>query len=128
MIAGTAGLRFSTCVMRRASARRSPLSMRSTSATGSDFRGVGSDPAIDVERPDSNTGRADGRPPRLSLPYEHEIDHHLDVVGDLEEQQLRDLHAVIREGRVQLRLDLQVVAREAEALLLLDLLRRELDI
>src|SRR5688572_13134152 len=67
MMAGTAALRFSTCVISRASARRSPRSMRSTSAAGSDFRGVGSDPAIEVERPDSNTGRVGGRPPRAGL-------------------------------------------------------------
>src|SRR5687768_8160905 len=126
MMAGTAAVRFSTCVIRRARARRSPLSMRSTSAAESDLREVDSDPAIDVERPDSNTGRADDRPPRRgSLTNEDEIDCHLEVVGDLQEEQLRHLHAVIRECRAQLRLDLQVVAREAEALLLLDLLRRE---
>src|SRR6267142_2639423 len=143
MIAGTAALRFSTWVMRRARARRSPPSMRSTSAAGSVRRGVASGPAIG-ERPDSNTWPRDGpaspgrperwgdrgghfgaphvdsgRPPRRALlrADEDEIGHHLDVVGDLEEQQLGDLQAVLGEGRVELRLDLEVVAREAEALL-----------
>src|SRR5581483_2134419 len=129
MMAGTAAVRFSTWVMRRASARRSPLSMRSTSAAGSDLRGVDSDPAIEVERPDSNTGRTGPRlPARSGLADEHEVGRHLDVVGDLEEQQLRDAHAVVGEGRAELRLHLQVVGRESEALLLLDLLRRKLDV
>src|SRR2546427_7460908 len=195
MIAGTAALRFSTWVMRRARARRSPPSMRSTSAAGSLRRGVASGPAIG-ERPDSNTWprgatASPGRPERWGVleerhgfagalrtlggleerhgfagalrtlggfrgaprlrrgapnaggyggPFrgppcrrllrtdEDEIGRHLDVVGDLEEQQLWDLQTVLGEGRVELRLDLEVVAREAEALLLLHLLGRQLDV
>src|SRR5438445_5363970 len=155
MMAGTAALRFSRWVMRRARARRSPPSMRSTSAAGSARRGVASDPAIG-ERPDSNMPAGDARGGRAAaladhsearlerrgpspatfcgshngalLAHEHQVGEHLDVVGDLEEQELRHLDAVGGEGRVQLGLHLDVVAREAEALLLLHLLRRELDV
>src|SRR5919205_1669372 len=111
MMAGTAALRFSTWVIRRASARRSPLSMRSTSAAGSDFRRVDSDPAIDVERPDFNTAAEGGEPPSApaSQPDEDEIDGDLDVVRELQEQELRDLHAVLGEGGRELGLHLQVV-------------------
>src|SRR3989442_5007213 len=71
MIGGTAALRFSTWVMRRARARRSPPSMRSTSAAGSLRRGVASGPAIG-ERPDSNTWprgatASPGRPERWGV-------------------------------------------------------------
>src|SRR5262249_61469006 len=130
MIVGTPALPFSTCVMRRARARRSPPTMRSTSAAGS-RREVASGPAIG-ERPDFSMSVSGGRPaalrdfyfslasnggalipgsPRLRLrlaprprdvlrlarrllPHEHEIGQHLNVVRDLEEEQLWDLHAV----------------------------------
>src|SRR5262249_41974147 len=100
MIVGTAGLPFSTCVMRRARARRSPATMRSTSAAGSARREIASGPAIS-ERPNFSTllsRRAAGPPPsgasrKMSLlPHEDEIGQHLNVVRDLEEEQLRHLH------------------------------------
>src|SRR2546422_4145710 len=70
MMAGTAALRFSRWVMRRARARRSPPSRRSTSAAGSARRGVASDPAIG-ERPDSNMPAGDARGGRASALPDH---------------------------------------------------------
>ena len=66
MMAGTAGVRFSTWVMSRASANRSPARIRSTSVSASGRRGdVASDPAIGLEAAglyQKGAGRPD--PPR----------------------------------------------------------------
>src|SRR5262249_42966436 len=136
MIVGTAALPFSTCVIRRARARRSPATMRSTSAAGSALREIASGPAIG-ERPNFSTlahpgarrtAALRGSQSMKLLPHENEIGQHLNVVRDLEEEQLRHLHAVRGKGRAELRLHLDIVAREPEPLLLVDLLWRELDV
>src|SRR5215831_8758673 len=61
------------------------------------------------------------------LASEGQIGLQLDVVRDLVEENLRDLEPVVGEGRRELRPHLDVVGGEAEALLALDLLGRQLD-
>ena len=66
--------------------------------------------------------------PSSLLPDENEVGLDLDVVGDFEDEDLRDLHVVIRELRRELRLDPKVFGGEVEALLRFHLLGRELDV
>ena len=51
-----------------------------------------------------------------------QIDFNLNRVGELEDQQLGNLHAVVGEGGGELCPDLEVIAGEAEALLRFELL------
>src|SRR5688500_3739982 len=71
-----------------------------------------------------NPGREPDAPASTTLRLdEGQVRLDRDVVGELEDQQLRDLHAVVGERRGQLGADLDVVRGEAEALLGLHLLR-----
>src|SRR5258705_9335881 len=124
MIAGTAAVRFSTCVMSRANANRSPLSIRSTSTAGSTVREVASAAMEECGRIVAPGAGGRGAPrsgESLGLD-ERQIGLDRDVVGQLEDQQLRDLHGVIGEGRRQLGANFKVVRGESKALLRLDLI------
>src|SRR5882762_3160615 len=64
---------------------------------------------------------------RSLLPHEGQVGLQLDLVRDLEDEDLGQRDAVIGKGRGELGAHLDVVAGEAEALLILDLLGCEFD-
>src|SRR5213594_2351607 len=132
MISATPGILFSTRVMRRARARRSPASMRSTSGITRTSGGKGLARRDFSRFDEEGNGAGPGGPTPIPrgrlLLYEGQIALELNLVRHFEEHELRDGDVVIAEERPELGPHLDVVAGEAEALLRLDLVGGELDV
>src|SRR5262249_35700055 len=118
--------------------RRSPSTIASASGARSAATSSGRSSVNYIRGPEMapdtpNLRRAPGNPARASgqlklLLDQDQVGRDQDLVRELEDQELRHLHVVARELGVELHLHAQVVLGEAEALLLLGLLRGELDV
>src|SRR5215468_4884412 len=132
MISARPAWRFSTRVMRRARARRSPASIRSTRGITpvSARHGLARRNLSRFAREGNGAGRGAPGPgdDAWLLLGEGPVALELDLVRQLEEEKLWHRDAVVAQQRAELRAHLDVVAGEAEALLRLDLIRSEPDI